>query len=237
MDDAPDDWAEVADVWSRYWAPVARPAQLAMLGGLPPGSSVLDVGCGSGEFLALLLERGMQAAGCDPSSGMVDLARARCPRADIRVAAWESLPWPDDAFDLVTATNTLQFADDPLAALTEAARVGRGVAIANWADDDRNDLTVLERALAGDDHEPSGPDREPGYLTALLTSAGFTVELESLVETPMELPDAAALVTALTFGDDDPDAAELVLDAALPFRRPDGGFLLRNAFRYAVARR
>lgn len=234
MDDVADEWTEVAGVWSRYWAPAAEPAQRAIMAaaGVGAGSRVLDVGCGSGEFLALLRSAGATVAGCDPSSGMIDLARARNPGADIRLAVAEQLPWPDDAFDLVTAVNALQFVDDR--ALPEFARVGRSVAIANWADDDLNDLSVIERALQGDDYEPGDESREAGYLTSLLTAAGFTSTRESTAPAPMRLVDAAALASA--FGIDPATSGE-VLAAAAPFLQPDGGYLLRNTFRWAVGER
>lgn len=240
MDDV-DDWSSVAADWARYWAPVAEPAQRAMLAAarLAPGWRVLDVGCGSGELLALLDDAGAVTAGCDPSPSMLELARARSPFSDLRVAAGEDLPWPDDAFDLVTLVNALAFTDVG-ETLDECARVGRRVAVATWAEDDRNDLTVLERALAGDGHEPSDETREPGYLGELLASHGLTVEAERLTPTPMLLPDATSLVRALTAGADAEDRAEVapaLLTAAAPFRREDGRYVLRNAFRWAVARR
>ncbi len=73
----------------------------------------------------------------------------------------------------------------------------------------------------------SDETREEGYLTDLLREAGFTVEVESVVETPMLLADASALAAALGASP----------DAAAPFRRADGSYLLRNHFRYAVAAR
>ncbi len=115
-------WDEVARGWCRYGAPVALPAQRAIMAvaGVGPGTRVLDVGCGSGEFVAVLLEAGAQVAACDPASGMVELAQGMNPGADIRIASAEQLPWPDESFDLVAAVNVLAFAEHPLAEFARA---------------------------------------------------------------------------------------------------------------------
>jgi SAM-dependent methyltransferase len=44
---------------------------------LPPGGRVLDIGCGVGEHMAALAERGYRTLGLEPSSTMRALARAR----------------------------------------------------------------------------------------------------------------------------------------------------------------
>jgi len=54
------------------------------------------------------------------------------------------------------------------------------------------------------------------------------------------LADADDLVAAVMFGETPDLQAELrpdVLAAARPFRRPDGSYLLHNAFRWALATR
>jgi SAM-dependent methyltransferase len=51
----------------------------------PAGSEVLDIGCGRGEFLALLQENGRRPLGLDLSDSMLEEARARglhCLKAD-----------------------------------------------------------------------------------------------------------------------------------------------------------
>src|SRR5215467_2244068 len=53
--------------------------------GLQPGESVLDVGCGAGEFLRLVSDRGGVACGIDASEALVILARERLPGAGLRV--------------------------------------------------------------------------------------------------------------------------------------------------------
>ena len=73
---------------------------------IQPGSTILDVGCGTGEPIArFLIEQGYQLTGVDASSKMVDLCKQRFPKerwllADMRtldlqekfhaVIAWHS---------------------------------------------------------------------------------------------------------------------------------------------------
>lgn len=239
-------WSEVAGVWSGLWGAVSEPARAAIIAAarIGPGTRVLDVGCGGGEFVAQLTALGADASGIDPAAEMVRLARERNPGADIREGVAESLPWGGGAFDAVTAVNALQFAEDTFDALGEFARVavpGGCIAIANWAERAQNQLDELELAVAGGEEHmiPDGELRLPGGLEALLTEAGFEVIDAGLVDAPWSLPDRVALVRGVLMGADDATIDELapeLLTAAEPFRTADGGYLLRNAFRYAVAR-
>jgi O-antigen chain-terminating methyltransferase len=57
----------------------------AYLGHFPPGGEVLDIGCGRGEFLALLRDSGRRGLGLDLSDSMLAEARDQgleCVRAD-----------------------------------------------------------------------------------------------------------------------------------------------------------
>ncbi|ACQ79908.1 Methyltransferase type 11 [Beutenbergia cavernae DSM 12333] len=249
MDGAdPDRWSLVAQDWSRLWGDLAAPAWDALLRASEAGAGarVLDVGCGSGDLLAHLEARGLRVAGVDPAPGMLAQARARLPGADLRPGDAESLTWGDGAFDLVTAVNALQFADDVDAALAELVRVtapGGHVAVASWAEDSRNDLATIEAAVAAADGEESLPEGElrgAGGLEALLADAGLTLVEAGLVDTPWDAADDETLVRAVLLGEDDATiatTAPVVLAAAAPFRRTDGSYRLACAFRYAVARR
>lgn len=176
MDGAePERWSAVADDWAQLWGDVAIPVwrRVVATTGIGRGSHVLDVGCGSGDFLAHLDMLGAATAGIDPAAGMAELARSRIAAAEIRIGSGERLPWPDDAFDLATAFNALQLVNNPLAAIAEMVRVtkpGGLVAIANWAEDERNDLAAVEAALAraaGDQPRSGGPLRQQGGLERL----------------------------------------------------------------------
>src|SRR3954466_5886237 len=103
MDGADEDgWSSVATEWAELWGGFADPARHALVGAarIGVGSRVLDVGCGSGEFLRLLTDLGATVAGIDPASAMVDLARALVPDADLRLGHAERLPWPEASFDV-----------------------------------------------------------------------------------------------------------------------------------------
>jgi SAM-dependent methyltransferase len=248
MDGAdPDRWSAVADGWARLWGGFAEPAWTAMLtaAAVGRGARVLDVGCGAGDFLAHVTRLGASAAGIDPAPGMVAHARARVPGADIRVGDAGHLPWAAGEFDLVASINAVQFADDTLAALAEMVRVtvpGGHVGIANWAEGDRNDLDTIEHAVsraAGEEPSPDGDLRIPGGLEELLHDGGLTDVTAGLVTVPWRAPDDDTLVGGILLGEDPATVAATaptVIAAARPFRTPDGGYLLVNAFRYAVGR-
>lgn len=71
-------------------------------------------------------DRGAEVAGLDAAEEMVAIACERTPQGSFRVGDLEALPWPDDAFDLVTGFSSFQFANDKVRALSEARRASRG---------------------------------------------------------------------------------------------------------------
>ena len=93
------------------------------------GRSVLDVGCGDGEFALELQKRGATVVGIDASAEMIDAAKARAElhNADVgfQVAMAEHLPFPAGQFDVVTAITILCFVDDATPVFREIARVLR----------------------------------------------------------------------------------------------------------------
>jgi SAM-dependent methyltransferase len=244
----PDDpWSAVADDWGRYWGTFARPAWEPLLrtARIGLGTRVLDVGCGSGELLEHLQEQGAVPSGVDPAPRMAELARARAVGVDVRLGELEQLPFDDGAFDAVLAVNAFQFAEDQDAALAEAGRVlapDGVVGLAGWAERSRNDLDAINVALAAaDDDEPpeDGPLRVDGGLTGVLRRAGWDVLDGGVVPVAWTARGDTDLVRGILFGEEEStitDLAPVVVDAAAPFRLPDGGYRLMNAFRWAVAR-
>jgi SAM-dependent methyltransferase len=100
-------------------------ARVARRLGKLEGCAVLDIACGTGDWLALLAARGARVHGIDLSARAIDLARARLPGADLREGVAEQLPFEDARFDLVTCLGSLEHFLDQPKALSEMRRVAR----------------------------------------------------------------------------------------------------------------
>ena len=91
---------------------------------------LLDVGTGTGRLLELLSPHIGRGTGIDLSRDMLAVARANLLRAGagnclVRQADMYRLPWTEPQFDLVTIHHVLHYAEDPAAAVAEAARLLR----------------------------------------------------------------------------------------------------------------
>ena len=92
----------------------------------PPGSKVLDVGCGTGVTLEYLTSvHRFLATGMDASSVLLDLGRTRDPSLPVVRALGEHLPFPGEYADGLFAECSLSVMNDPGRALDEFRRVLR----------------------------------------------------------------------------------------------------------------
>jgi ubiquinone/menaquinone biosynthesis C-methylase UbiE len=124
--------ATPAENYQRFFVPsIGAPVadDLIEVAGLQPGQRVLDVACGTGVVTRLAAERvGTAGAvvGLDLNPGMLAVARAKTPpdrSIDWYEASAESMPFPDDEFDVVLCQMGLQFVSNKAAALREMRRV------------------------------------------------------------------------------------------------------------------
>ena len=128
------------DHFSRYLENEARTfyARLAV----PPGSTLLDVACGSGQLALLAVRDGVDAIGIDVAENVIARANARAAaerlRACFQVADAEELPFHDGSFDFVVSLFGAMFAPRPYRVASELVRVcapGGTIAMANWTPD------------------------------------------------------------------------------------------------------
>jgi methionine biosynthesis protein MetW len=89
------------------------------------GSKVLDVGCGDGDLLQLLESRGIDGRGIELSREGVN----RCVAKGLAVVQGDAdtdlVNYPDDAFDYVILSQTLQATRQPRVVLENLLRIGR----------------------------------------------------------------------------------------------------------------
>jgi len=96
--------------------------------GAQPIADLLDVGTGTGRILERLAPRVERGVGLDLSHEMLELARVRLSSPELRHCQVRhgdmyNLPFPGASFDVVVFHMVLHFADNPAAAMAEAARV------------------------------------------------------------------------------------------------------------------
>jgi SAM-dependent methyltransferase len=185
-----------ADSYARFMGRFSAPlaAQFAELAAVRGGQRALDVGCGPGALTAELVGRlGAGAVSAvDPSASFVAAVHARFPAVDVRAGAAEQLPFADDGFDVSLAQLVVHFMADPVAGLTEMARVTRpGGAVAACVWDHAGGagpLATFWRAVH--DLDPAAPDESglpgarAGHLAELSEAAGLRhIESSSLTVT------------------------------------------------------
>ena len=181
-----------ADAYGRFMGRFSEPlaVQFADRVGAEKGQCALDVGCGPGALTAVLVERlgAEQVRAIDPSTTFVAALHDRLPDVDARTGTAESLPYDDDSVDLALAQLVVHFMKDPVAGLTEMARVTRpgGVVAANVWDHARGNGPVTmfwtaARALdATEEAESTMPGVQEGHLAQLFSSAGLSTEESTL---------------------------------------------------------
>src|SRR5918994_4100327 len=93
---------------------------------IEPGAKVLDVGCGDGELLRLLAEtRGVDGRGIELSREGVNESVAKGLAVVQGDADTDLADYPDDAFDYVILSQTLQATRHPRRVLEHMLRIGR----------------------------------------------------------------------------------------------------------------
>ncbi|MGJ5135398.1 methionine biosynthesis protein MetW [Bradyrhizobium oligotrophicum] len=102
-----------------------RPDHLLVAGMVERDSKVLDIGCGDGDLLQLLESRGIDGRGIELSREGVNHCVAKGLAVVQGDADTDLVDYPDDAFDYVILSQTLQATRRPKTVLENLLRIGR----------------------------------------------------------------------------------------------------------------
>jgi SAM-dependent methyltransferase len=137
---------------------------------------VLDVGCATGDLLLAIREAGnAHVVGVEVGEAAARIARQR--GLDVREAELEAVAFPDDMFDTVILSHTLEHVPDPLLTLREVRRILRpGGALILWLPNvESTEARVLGQRWIGYDPPRHLTTFGVSTLTAALETAGLRV--------------------------------------------------------------
>ena len=208
-----EEWQKTASYWAKHhhtirtmFAPLTR--ALIERAGIVPGQSVLDVAGGAGEPSLTIAEtvgpRGSVTC-TDPVAEMIAAAKREAlsrglENVQFRQCTADSLPFPDDSFDVVVSRLGVMFFPDPLAGLRDMLRVtkpGGRVALVVWHKSDLNPYSylvtqVISRHVETPAVDPNAPDAfrfaELGKLVRVLEGAGAIDVTEDITRFDIAAP-------------------------------------------------
>lgn len=91
-----------------------------------PGQTLLDVGCGTGNYFMFFKDLGLDVAGLDVSPHMVKYVEGKMlEKPRIILGRNEELPFEDKSFDIVALITSFEFVKGGKRGLEEAFRVAR----------------------------------------------------------------------------------------------------------------
>lgn len=113
---------------------------------------LVDIGTGTGRMIELFAPRADKALGIDRSPEMLRLARAKLAEAgldgaELRQGDMYALPLPSGAADTVIIHQVLHYAQNPAAAIAEAARLlapGGRLLVVDFAPHEREELRLTD---------------------------------------------------------------------------------------------
>jgi SAM-dependent methyltransferase len=205
-------WQRAASAYGNSFAQATAPfiAPLLDAAMISSGQHVLDVACGPGYLAAAAARRGATTQGLDFSAEMVGIARSIHPEIVVTEGDAEDLPYPNAAFHAVVSSFGFHHVPRPELALAECERVlkpGGRVAFTVWATPDENIAwSLVFNAIARHGNRSAAGAPPPGVLNRTdqciraLEAAGFVDGSAEIVCAEWILPNAAALIAALSAG-------------------------------------
>jgi SAM-dependent methyltransferase len=216
--------------------------------GVGDGTSVLDLGCGSGGFARAAADRGARVTGLDVDRSAVAAAATAVPSA--RFLVGDAHDPPAGPFDVAAAVQLLAHVANPVSVLKAAGRAGGVVVVSVWGREAECDVRAFGEALARwlPPRRAAGagppPITEPARLRKLVELAGLRVRRVDEVVCAFDYPDEDAVIGPLmssglgrqVVNRAGPVAVrEAVLARLSAHRSPTGAYRLDNLFRVLLA--
>lgn len=119
----------IAGAWEKLKREIIGDVDIAglILENIPPTGTIVDLGCGTGDLLPALKEKGSRVIGVEKSTRMLAEARRRFPgdgdNIDLRIGELEHLPLREGEAGAAVLNMVLHHLPHPLKALREVHRV------------------------------------------------------------------------------------------------------------------
>jgi SAM-dependent methyltransferase len=143
---------------------------------LIPRGRVLDIGCGTGEFLAAMKERGWESVGIEPSELAACYAREQFG-LDVHSGRLEDVVLPDASFDVITLWTVVEHLHDPIMVMKLAFRLLRpdGLLVLSLPDPGSLDAHWFGPSWVGYDTPRHLSLFSPKSFGSLLAQSGFSL--------------------------------------------------------------
>jgi len=182
---------------------------------------------------------------------MIKRARQQVPDGDFRIGDLEALPFEDNAFEAVVASDSVQFTENKVAAIAEMARVckpGRTVVVGIWDVPEKNEQRAIFAAM--ENELPEAPKGGPfalskhGLLEDMIREAGLTVEGQQSVPVEFRFSNVDQFWQVVGSSGNTKKMMRVVgeerikkaaLAAVEQLIQPSGEVIMQNSFRYVKA--
>lgn len=125
----PDYWTPQASglklkLFEMFWRQINR-RRWSYIVEHQPGRRLLDIGCGTGDFLSACPVQDMELYGLEPGPNGFRISRQRAPKAVIKMQKLREARFPSEFFDVVTLWHVFEHLAEPSLELDEIHRVLR----------------------------------------------------------------------------------------------------------------
>lgn len=174
------DYDEVAATYDQRYArgaPVGIAEALVAIATDIHAERVLEVGCGTGQWLAALAGGDRRVYGVDLSNRMLEKARTRAPTLALVRGHADRLAFAQRSFDLVFCVHALHHFDDPrrfVSAAHDLLRPGGVLAIIGLNPHAGRDRWYIYDYFPGTHETDLSRYPSPGTITDWMIAAGFT---------------------------------------------------------------